>query len=172
MKCISSGSILLVSLFTGVVSLLRNKSLRRYRWILLLVLFVYLSVKFVIFLQRINVMDESLDLNGCPKSAIFLDDGGRMGNQFFEYLQAKIISRQANRGLFIRRVLFDKFSSYFNGPSNRTFESVKHLKQVCGKKLYKDFAMGYQIQLPRKLRKQPYIIFKRNYFDHKEQANF
>ena len=129
---------------------------------LLIVLCGYLCVKFVIFIQRLNIMDESLDANGCPRSAIFLDDDGRMGNQFFEYLQARVLTRQVNRGLFVRRALNDKFASYFQGRSNPTLESLAQLKQVCGKKLYKDFAMGYQIRLPRQLRKQRYIIFKRN----------
>jgi hypothetical protein len=134
------------------------------RWILLAVFVLYLCETLVTFPGRTDVTDESLDLNGCPKSAIFLDDGGRMGNQFFEYLEAKVFARQANRDLFIRRVLFDKFSSYFNGPSNRTFETVNNLKQVCGEKLYKDFVMGYQSELPMNLRKQPYVILKRNIF--------
>ena len=135
---------------------------------LLIVLCGYLCVKFVIFIQRLNIMDESLDANGCPRSAIFLDDDGRMGNQFFEYLQARVLTRQVNRGLFVRRALNDKFASYFQGRSNPTLESLAQLKQVCGKKkIYTDLHMGWKMELPKKLRKQPYVILKRNLFsDH------
>jgi hypothetical protein len=134
---------------------------RSSRWILLVVFVLYICATFVNVAQRVDVIDEYLDAIECPKSAVFLDDGGRMGNQFFEYLEAKVFARQANRNLFIRRVLFDKFSSYFNGPMNRTFGSVNHLKQVCSRESYADFVMGYQTELPIKLRKQSYIILKR-----------
>jgi hypothetical protein len=117
-------------------------------------------------------MDESLDANGCPKSAIFLNDDGRMGNQFFEYLQARVFTRQVNRGLFVRRTLNDKFASYFQGHSNPTLESVAQLKQVCGKKVYKDFDMSRKMELPKTLRKQPHIILKRNLFSvHRQEYN-
>ena len=54
-------------------------------------------------------------LEECPQSLLFLDDTGRMGNRFFEFLAAKMFAEQLNRVLYINQQFSDLLLSYFNG---------------------------------------------------------
>ena len=67
----------------------------------------------------------------CSEPLILLDDGGRMGNQFFEYLEAKLLGEQLNRTVFIRQALSEKFKKYFTGIDNPVFGSFDQVDQLC-----------------------------------------
>jgi hypothetical protein len=71
-------------------------------------------------------------LGECPQSLLFLDDTGRMGNRFFEFLAAKMFAEQLNRSLYINQQFSDFLSNYFNGLHTPVYGMYNSLKSKCG----------------------------------------
>jgi hypothetical protein len=49
----------------------------------------------------------------CPPRAVFLNDVGRMGNQFFEYLAVRLQVQVLPSEFYIRKSMADVFDRYF-----------------------------------------------------------
>ena len=71
-------------------------------------------------------------LEECPQSLLFLDDTGRMGNRFFEFLAAKMFAEQLNRVLYINQQFSDLLLSYFNGLHTPVYGMYQSFKSMCG----------------------------------------
>lgn len=71
-------------------------------------------------------------LEECPQSLLFLDDTGRMGNRFFEFLAAKMFAEQLNRVLYINQQFSDFLLGYFNGLHTPVYGMYQSFKSMCG----------------------------------------
>ena len=91
---------------------------------------------------------------------IVLVDIGRMGNTFFEYIQAKVITEQANRTFYVSKGLYQLFSKYFNGPQTPVYEP-ELLNECQGK--FKNWSTNFAAALENP--EEPYIqlLRKRNF---------
>ena len=70
-------------------------------------------------------------LEECPQSLLFLDDTGRMGNRFFEFLAAKMFAEQLNRVLYINQQFSDLLLGYFNGLHTPVYGMYHSFKNEC-----------------------------------------
>jgi len=70
-------------------------------------------------------------LEECPQSLLFLDDTGRMGNRFFEFLAAKMFAEQLNRVLYINQQFSDLLLGYFNGLHTPVYGMYQSFKNEC-----------------------------------------
>ena len=74
------------------------------------------------YITSIKSYQEPVTINSCADPMIVLVVIGRMGNTFFEYIQAKVITEQANRTFYVSKGLYQLFSKYFNGPQTPVYE--------------------------------------------------
>jgi hypothetical protein len=107
---------------------------------------------FTSYLTSIKSYGEPEIINSCADPMIVLVDLGRMGNQFFEYMQAKVITEQANRTFYISKPLHRLFSKYFNGPKTPIYET-ELLNECQGK--FKNWSTNFAASL--KNPEEPYI---------------
>jgi hypothetical protein len=107
---------------------------------------------FASYLTSIKSYGEPETINSCADPMIVLIDIGRMGNKFFEYLQAKVITEQANRTFYISKPLYQLFRKYFNGPQTPIYKP-ELLDECQGK--FKNWSTNFGAAL--KNPEEPYI---------------
>ena len=97
------------------------------------------SIVFVIFIHRIlkrptiNELNEvrsgrQAQLSECPSSFAYLNDRGRMGNKFFEYLSARLFAEALKLPLSVNPELLALFQKYFDSFKPQTFDFKQSAK--------------------------------------------
>ena len=72
----------------------------------------------------------------CPEKMIFLEDLGRFGNKFWEYLAARIISQAQQTQLYVTKDLSKFFNRYFKDLLHAEAVNVKHFRKQCNANLW------------------------------------
>ena len=72
----------------------------------------------------------------CPEKMIFLEDIGRLGNKFWEYLAARIISQAQQTQLYVTKDLNKFFNRYFKDSKQAVAVGLHQFREQCNANLW------------------------------------
>lgn len=81
-------------------------------------------------IQPLTSSEKIAQLSECQPSFAYLNDRGRMGNQFFEYLSACLFAEALKLPLSVNPKLLSLFQKYFDSFQAQTLD-LKHLENNC-----------------------------------------